>query len=148
MKNWRLSLAGLIMAVLIMSGCGPTLGQSFKKVEIVPINKALIYIYRPMGFLGWARTIDVLAGDKDVINLSNSSYYPYFANPGEIEFKSKLGSARSESLTLDAKPNRTYFLKTGIRKGSTAVQIILTIMPPEEGETEIGECRLVLDEQP
>jgi len=141
MNTWRLSLAGLIMAVLVMSGCGPTLGQSFRKVESVPVNKVLIYIYRPRVFLGWS-TIDVTANDKDLITLSKCSYFPYLADPGVIHFKANLGG-HSKYLTVYAKPNRPYFLKTGGRG-----QFLLTLMPPEEGEREMGECRLVLDEKP
>ena len=147
MKIWSLFFAGAMMAILATSGCGPTLGESFKKVENIPLKKALIYLYRPVGSVGFMYPVDVIANGKVVVTLAHGSYSPYMADPGEIEFKSKVTGALSESLTLDAKAGQTYYLKTIIRAGVIVGQAILTIMPPEEGEREIGECNLVLDKK-
>jgi hypothetical protein len=91
--------------------------------------------------------VDVMANGKVAVTLAHASYYPYFADPGEIEFRSQRTGTFSESVTLDAKAGRTYYLKTVIRAGSLGLmgQTIVTIMPQEEGEKEIEECNLVLD---
>ena len=147
MKILKLCLGVAIAAlVTITSGCGST-GPAFKKVESVPSNKALVYIYRPFGSFAYLVPIEVIANGKVVVTLPHASYYPYFADPGEIEFMSKSTGYSSESLTLDAKAGRTYYLKTIIRAGTFTGQAILTITPPEEGETQIGECNLVLDKK-
>jgi hypothetical protein len=147
MKIWRRCLGVAMVVVLMTSGCGPTLGESFKKIESVPPKKALVYIYRPFGSVGFMWSVDVLANGKVAVTLAHASYYPYFVDPGEIEFRSKRTGTFSESVTLDAKAGRTYYLKTIIRAGSLGLvgQTILTIMPQEEGEKEIEECNLVLD---
>ena len=145
MKSLTLCLSLAIAAlVTITSGCGST-GPAFKKVESVPSNKALIYIYRPFGSVGYIWPIDVLANGKVVVTLSHASYYPYFVDPGEVEFTSKLKGWLSESVTLDAKAGRTYYLKTILRAGVITGQAILSIMPPEEGENQIVECNLIVD---
>jgi hypothetical protein len=148
MKIWSIFFTGALVAILATSGCGPTLGEAFKKVETIPPKKALIYIYRPIGSVGFMYPIDVIANGKVVVTLAHGSYSPYLADPGEIEFKSKVTGAFSESLTLDAKTGQTYYMKTIIRAGVIVGQAILTTMTPEEGEREIGECQLVLDKKP
>ena len=80
-----------IAAAILLStaiGCAPTLDQVYKKVEVMPSNKALVYIYRPSG-MGAAIYYDVKANGKVVTTLYSGSYYPYVADPGEIEFSAK-----------------------------------------------------------
>jgi len=153
MKIWRLFFAGAMVAILATSGCGPTLGESFKKIENIPPKKALIYIYRPISSVGIQYYVDVVTNGKVVVTLVPGSYSPYLADPGEIEFSTKLGGIRSESLafnvpesvTLNAKDGQTYYLKTIIGGGVPKGYVIPSIMPSEEGEREIGECKLVLE---
>ncbi len=75
MKIWSLFLAGAMVSILATSGCGPTLGESFKKVENIPPKKALIYIYRPIGSVGFMYPIDVLANGNVVLTLAHGSYF-------------------------------------------------------------------------
>ena len=110
MKIWRRCLGIAMVVVLLSSGCGPTLGESFKKIESIP--------YRPFGSVGFMWPVDVLANGKVAVTLPHASYYPYFVEPGEIEFRSKRTGTFSESITLDAKAGRTYYLKTIIRAGA------------------------------
>jgi len=136
------SVAAIILSTAI--GCAPTLGDAYKKVESVPSTKALIYIYRPSG-MGGAVYYDVKANGKVVTTLYSGSYYPYIADPGEIEFSAK--TEASDEVTIDAKANQTYFLRGSVGLGFFVGHPHLTVVPAEEAEKEIVDCKLLAEQQ-
>lgn len=132
-----------IAAVVVFGtaiGCAPTLGDAYKRVETVPSAKALVYIYRPSG-LGGAVYYDVKANGKVVTTLYNGTYYPYVTDPGEIEFSAK--TEASDEVTIDAKTNQTYFLRGTVGLGFFVGHPHLMVVPAEEAEKEIGDCKLL-----
>lgn len=135
--------AGLLLCTAI--GCAPTLGQVYKNVEAVPNNKALVYIYRPSGMMGGSVYYDVKANGKVVTTLYSGSYYPYFTDPGEIEFSAK--TEASDEVTIDAKANQTYFLRGSVGLGFFVGHPHLTVVSPEEAATEIVDCKLLPEPQ-
>ena len=132
-----------IAAAILLStaiGCAPTLDQVYKKVEVMPSNKALVYIYRPSG-MGAAIYYDVKANGKVVTTLYSGSYYPYVADPGEIEFSAK--TEASDEVTIDTKASQTYFLRGSVGMGFFIGHPHLTLVPAEEAEKEIVDCKLL-----
>lgn len=133
----------LLIAVVLLTtsvACAPTLDQVYKKVEGFPSNKALVYIYRPSG-MGAAVYYDVKANGKVVTTLYSGSYYPFVTEPGEIEFSAK--TEASDEVTLDAKPSQTYFLRGSVGLGFFVGHPHLTIVPADEAEQEIVDCKLL-----
>jgi hypothetical protein len=130
--------AGILLCTAI--GCAPTLGQVYKNVEAVPSNKALVYIYRPSG-MGAAVYYDVKANGKVVTTLYNGGYYPYFTDPGEIEFSAE--TEASDEVTIDTKVNQTYFLRGSLGIGFFVGHPHLIVVPAQEAEKEFVDCNLL-----
>lgn len=135
----------LIWAVLLVSGCA-TLGPQYSKVEQVPVDRGLVYIYRPASFVGGGVSYDVHANQDVVTTLYNGGYYPYLSKPGEMEFWASTES--KSSITLDVKPGETYFVKGEVGVGFLVGRPHLMVVARETGEREITACKLIPDKSP
>lgn len=142
-KSW-LFAAVAVLGLGVMSGCA-TSGPAFQRVENIPADKGLVYIYRSASFKGAAVSYDVHVkhnnNDKVVTKLKNGGYYPYFADAGENEVWAK--TEAKSSVTLDVKPGQTYFVKGGIRMGFAVGRPELTMQPADVGIAEVAECKLL-----
>lgn len=145
MKTKILRTGAVVFAlgvILYTQGCGPTLGHVYTKVEDMPANKAVVYVYRPSSFFGGGVVYDVKANGKEVVTtLYNGGYYPYVTEPREIEFSAKTESR--DAVTIDVKPGQTYFLKGTVGVGFVVGRPHLTVVPPNVAENEIAECKLI-----
>jgi hypothetical protein len=126
--------------VVILTGC-MTLGPEFKKIETFPDNKAIVYIYRPDSFIGGGVAYDVKVGETPIITLYNGGYYPYFSEPGEIEFWAK--TEAKSSVTIDIKPNTSYYIKGTVGVGFLVGRPHLIVVAPEVAKNEIEKCKLI-----
>src|SRR5438105_10292168 len=72
----------LLIAVLAMTGCAS--GPAFQKIEDIPADKALVYIYRPSVMHGAALVPYVVINNLNAIPLKTGGYYPYFSAPGDV----------------------------------------------------------------
>jgi hypothetical protein len=79
----------------------------------------------------FAQSIDVKSNGKVVTTLYSGSYYPYFTDPGEIEFSAK--TEASDEVTIDAKANQTYFLR-----GSVGIGFFVGASSPNGGIVRRG----------
>lgn len=138
----RIIARRLVIAILMGSviACAPTLTEVYKKVDVVPTDKAMVYIYRSSG-LGGLVYYDVKANGKVVTTLYSGTYYPYVTAPGEIEFSAK--TEASDSVTLDAKAGQIYYLKGSVGVGFFVGHPHLTVVPADEAEKEIVDCKLL-----
>ena len=137
-----------IVLVLIMlgflvnvSGCGPSLGPAFSRIETVPEKEGLVYIYRPAKFFGGGVYYDIRANGNVINTFYQGGYYPYYANPGEIEFSAK--TEASSSVTIDVKPGQVYYLRGTVGIGFFVGHPHLDVVSPEIGEKEIQDCKLL-----
>ena len=101
----------------------PTLGSSFQG-EKIPVDKALVYIYRPTGPMFGADVkipFDVKANGKAVTTLVQGGYYAYVTEPGNIEFTAFdtgfMAPKSIFSITLDAKADKHIILKAHMERG-------------------------------
>jgi hypothetical protein len=143
----KMTIAKALVIVILMgvaTGCAPTLTQVYKKVDAVPTDKAVIYIYRSSG-LGGLVYYDVKANGKVVTTLYSGTYYPYLSEPGEIEFSAK--TEASDSVTLDAKAGQIYYLKGTVGIGFFVGHPHLTVVSAEEAEKDIVDCKLLPEPQ-
>ncbi|TAL09281.1 MAG: DUF2846 domain-containing protein [Nitrospirae bacterium] len=144
MKNRVSGVATVLIvlaAVFAAAGCAPTLQQVYQRVEAIPPGKALVYIYRPGGFLGGAVYYDVRANGTVVTTLYRGGYYPYIAEPAEIEFSAK--TEATDSVTIDVKAGQTYYIKGTVGVGFVVGRPHLTVVPASDAESEIAECKLL-----
>jgi len=128
------------VAVLILNSCA-SLGPQFQKMETISNDKGLVYIYRPSSLIGGGVSYDVKVGETPVTTLHNGGYYPYFSQPGEVEFWAKTES--KSSVTLDVKPGQIYYIKGTVGVGFIVGRPHLMIVESNVAEKEIAECRLI-----
>jgi hypothetical protein len=132
-----------LVALTFLSGCA-SLGQVYQE-EPIPQDKGLVYLYRPSSFIGGGVSYDVKVGETPVTTLYNGGYYPYFSDPGEVEFWAKTES--KSAVTLDVKAGETYFVKGTVGVGLLVGRPHLTVVPNETGGKEIADCKMIPDKQ-
>ncbi len=135
-----LSITVLMVGVLLLYSCA-SLGPAFQKVDKVPDNIGLVYIYRPSSIVGSAISPDIKVGETVITTLYNGGYYSYFAKPGEVEFWAKTES--TSSVTLDIKAGQTYYIKGTVGIGFFVGRPHLMVVTPDVGEKEIAACKLI-----
>jgi len=136
----RALIAILIAGVLGGSGCA-TLGPVYTKVDKVPEDRGLVYIYRPSGIMGSGVAYNVKVGDNVVTTLHSGGYFPYYSKPGEVEFWAKTESR--SAVTIDVKPGQVYYLKGTLGVGFFVGRPHLLVVSADVGEKEIAECKLI-----
>jgi len=139
-----LTISLLLAGMLVLSSCAG-LGPVYQKVEMVPDNVGLVYIYRPSSFVGGGVSYDVKVGEIPITTLYNGGYYPYFSKTGEVEFWAKTES--KSSVTLDIKAGQTYYIKGTVGVGFIVGRPHLMVISSEVGEKEIIECKLIPEEK-
>lgn len=138
----QILIVSFIIFILGISGCA-TLGPVYQKVDQVPENSGVVYIYRPSGFVGGgvAPTLYTDKGKTPIVKIYPGGYFPYFAKPGEVDFSA--ATEAESSVTLDIKPGQAYYVKLTIGIGFFVGRPHLIIVSPEVGEKEITECKLI-----
>jgi hypothetical protein len=142
MKSFRrITLYSLLLvSVVTVTGCA-SLGPAYTRVDKLPENKGLVYIYRPSSFIGGGLSYIVNAGDIPVTTLYSGGYYPYFSDPGEKEFWARTES--KSSVTLDIRAGQTYYIKGEVGVGFLVGRPHLMVVAPEVAEKEIADCKLI-----
>jgi hypothetical protein len=138
---WRTSLNYLLLSsFLLITGCA-SLGPVYSKVDKIPDNGGLVYLYRPSAFFGGGMSYHVKTGDRIITTLYNGGYYPYFSAAGEKEFWAETES--KSSVTLDVKPGETYYIKGELGVGLLVHRPHLMPVDPGIAEKEIVDCKLI-----
>jgi hypothetical protein len=133
-----LILVSLLIGLVLFSSCAT--GPAFIKIETIPEDMGLVYIYRPGKAMGSGVSYQVKANGIPIFRLRAGGYYAYFAKPGEIEFSAKTES--TSSITLDVKAGQTYYLKGTVGVGFFVGRPHLLVVSAEVGEKEIVKCKL------
>jgi hypothetical protein len=136
-----LSAAAVLISTLGCSASGP----AFKRVAQLPQGKALVYIYRAPAVAGSGVSYIVRADGKDIVDLEAGGYFPYLADPGEIEFSAQ--TEASAEATEDLREGKTYYLKGDIGLGFFVGHPQLSFVDGAQGEKEVAEC-VLLDPEP
>lgn len=128
----------LAIAAVVLSGCAS--GSAYVPITQVPADKALLLIYREPGMRGAALTPDVDISGEFKFPLTIGGYYPYFAKPGKHTVSVTVNGTRT--VTFDAKPGETYYVKGGTVPMGFGVPAI-ELVSPEQGAAEIKACKLL-----
>ena len=137
----KMRIIGILLVGLLFAGGCATLGPVYQKVEKMPEGTGVVYIYRPHSVIGAAVTYDVKVGETVVTTLHNGGYYPYFAKPGEVEFRAKTES--ESAVTLDVKAGQPYYIKGTVGVGFFVGRPHLMVVPAEAAQKEIAKCKLI-----
>ena len=118
----------------------PKPGEPFQPVTTVPLNRSVVYFYRPSQQTGADEVFDVKLDDRVIARLTDGSYVPYFAKPVRTVFSVKRRLERTSTLTLHVKSRRVYYVKVDPTKGMLRVRPVLRVLPPAEALPEIRKC--------
>ena len=141
---WRSSMNYLFLSsFLLLTGCITSLGPAYSKVDKIPDNTGLVYLYRPSAFFAGGLSYNVKTGETVITTLKNGGYYPYFSDPGEKEFWAK--TEAKSSVTLDVKAGQTYYIKGEVGVGILIARPHLMVVDPEIAEKEIAKCYLITE---
>ena len=139
MTGKQCKIAGLLLlSGVLLSGCCQT--HTYKPVADIPVNKGVIYIYRPINLIGFASAFNVYSGQNMIVTLKNGTYYPYIVNPGERALWSQhnLGGGTS-TVTVDVKEGKEIYVKCG-DEGGIDYSPKLMIVSPDDAKKEIKSC--------
>lgn len=129
--------AALAAACALMTGCAT--GPAFQKVEAVPAEKALVYIYRPSTLHGAALVPIVVVNDFGARPLKSGSYYTYVAPPGPMTVA--INHTGRKTVSLDLKAGETYYVRGGTIVMGMGIPYIETVAA-DKALPELAECKL------
>jgi hypothetical protein len=153
MASRRLSVfVSVLTCILLLStySCSkPKLGDPFKKIDTIPANKAVIYLYRPFADMPsiYNERIGVTMNGREIVSLPSAGYYPYMVDAGGVTLTTKFGIASTDAVTIDARAGQSYFIRINLRSGAIRPSAIITIVRSEVGEKQIGALNIVQDEK-
>ena len=134
----------VLAAIALLGACAAT-GPRYEAAAQAPAGKGLVYIYRPGKFMGGGVVFDVHAGPKAenhaVVALQSGGYFPYYAEPGELELWSKTES--TSSVTVDVKAGEMAYVRGSVGVGFFVGRPSLEVVDRSTGEREIRECKLL-----
>lgn len=141
----KIFLMAFIILVSCLSGCA-TLGPVYQKVDKIPDNSGLVYIYRPSAFIGGGLSPNLYTdlGKTFLTKIYSGGYFPYVAKPGKVFFSA--ATETESSIALKVEPGQTYYIKLTIGVGFFIGRPELTVVDPDIGEHEIKECQLIPQE--
>jgi hypothetical protein len=145
-SHGQIFLVMFIVFLFGFTGCA-TLGPVYQKVDKIPEDSGVVNIYRPSGLLGGgvAPSLYTDKGKTYLVKVYPGGYFTYFAKPGEVDFSA--ATEAESSVTLDIAPGQVYYVKLTIGMGFFVGRPHLIIVPPEVGEKEIEECKLIPKDQ-
>lgn len=129
---------------IIRIGAGKDyLTTEYQEVKEVPIDKAIIYIYRPYKYSGSGVHFLVKANGTSVNDsyLYSSGYMVFFAYPGIISFTAfYLGMCGELSVKVAA--GQSYYIE-----GSLGMKPNFKLRDQQEAIEKIKKCKLILNSQ-
>ena len=135
MRISRLVIVSLIFtATILMLGCAAS-GPAFIKIETIPEQKGIVYLYRSKTIVGGAIVPQIWCNGRPVVELKRGGYYPYFADIGENIFTAKT-EART-TVKVDVEPGKEYYIKLRIGVGIGVGRPHLNLMNEQQGAEEI-----------
>jgi Protein of unknown function (DUF2846) len=134
-------LLALVVMTLMAAGCLGGQEIAYTRPDALPMDKAVVYFYRPFNVINGAVHFDVLVNGAEIGILSNKGYLPLETEPGntDIELKSMVFPyGVYGSLSLNLKPGQVHFVKYG--PDSAMGKFKFRMMDPSTGEDEIKAC--------
>lgn len=139
--NFRILIKlGLLVTFTILTGCAAT-GPAFQKINYIPNDKGIVYVYRPNSLIGSAVRYDVYANNDLVCHLIRGGYCLYYAKPGEVEFWGKTES--KGSITIDVKSGKEHYVKGSLSFGLLVGRPNFSLVEEQEAMKDINDCKLL-----
>jgi hypothetical protein len=107
---------------------------------------ATLHVYRPRNFVGSAISYNLHAGDSEICKVKNNSKYTiHLFKEGELELWAK--TEKRESVNIDVKFGKEYYLKCGLKEGIIEGRPVLELVIPEQGELDFANVKGRKDEK-
>jgi len=156
----------LILIFINFVGCTfnkPT-GPSFVPYSLKDENKALIYIYRPLGEShGYNRMYYLYNNGKKILDLKHGGYFPLEVEAGSVSLLSDVNideqflspngisyylfenpQSKSAFVEFEAEPKKIYYVRFKPITHFTYFEPTLSIVSKDEGLKEITNCKLII----
>jgi len=119
---YYLRVLALFVVAALLTGCAAS-GPLFQPAPPPDSGKALVYIYRPDGFMLGGRDAHIYVDNKNVVNLSAAGYTHFQVDPGSHIIKQKwpldLMTFDTLELPLEASAGETYYYRFFSGSGDT-----------------------------
>jgi hypothetical protein len=129
-----------ILTCTAITGCAT--GPAFQKVENVPADKGLVYIYRPSVMHGAALVPYVVVNDFRALPLKSGGYYTYVAPPGPVTVV--INHVGRQTVSFDVEAGHTYYVKGGTIFMAMGIPYI-EMASSETALPELAECKQMPD---
>ncbi len=139
-------------ATLALTGCAAS-GPAFQEAASAPAGKALVYIYRPSGFVLAARDAHFFIDGQPLVDLSNNGYTQTYLSEGRHQIMEQWSSfslfealpgvpVQKVELPLDVKSGEVYYFRFSTGGGQSVAPGItlawrLERVMPQQGAAEI-----------
>lgn len=142
----------IVVAAIMLTSCAAT-GPLFQPAPPPDSGKALVYVYRPDGFMLGGRDAHFYVDNKHVVNLSAGGYTHFHIDPGSHVIKQNwpidLMMFGTLELPLDANPDETiyyrFFSGSGNcsydTSGKVCFKFTLQRVTESAANDEISKCR-------
>lgn len=148
-----------LFILFFLTGCAamaPTLkGPVFKQLDVLPKDKAVIYIYRT-GMDHKGINFSIKANGEDITTMKSGGYYQYYAAPGMLNLSSHvnfkflmvglldIAMAPKKKLDINIEANKVYYVRC--ISGYTGSYVLnMMLVEAERGEFEIRGAKLLPD---
>ncbi|WNO09750.1 DUF2846 domain-containing protein [Teredinibacter sp. KSP-S5-2] len=137
MKLFKFSFV-LALVMSVLSGCAAT-GVKFSGVESAPLDKGVVYFYRPKMFAGSAVALALVDNGKQFAKIQNGQYLRYVVEPGLHKFHTDTAAIDKE-VEFDVEAGKVYYVRTGMRQGMWVGTWYLSRVFEEEALAELQAC--------
>jgi hypothetical protein len=125
-------VAGLALVAIGCAAAGPRFA-----VEKAPANEAVIYVYRPYHFFGFAIRPSVRCDDQSSA-IAAGAYHAFVVHPGHVICGIETASGKDE-IDIDAEP-RNYYVREEIALGWIVGWPKLSPIDQDQAQSEIQGC--------
>lgn len=129
----------------VLAGCANT-GAKFNSanLERSHTNQALVYFYRPSGFIGGGGSFPIVANDTDMGSLDNGAYFKRTISPGAYKIHSDTGLIDRIS-DFNFEGGKTYFIKAYVDAGVWISSIRFISVYQEKALREMSETGIQIE---
>lgn len=147
----RTFLITIISLSLFMGACvtgGYQSASQGRSGEQIPPDKAVIYVYRSVLFVGMLVPFDIYMDNKLIGTLTNSQHFKIEVTPGKHVVTARyglspVGSREKEELPLKLSPGKAVYFRADAEFGVTSLPTVkLTEVSETEGVGKIHSTRL------
>jgi len=136
--NMKIAIWPTVAMTLFLAGCAQ--GPGFKRIEEFPLDRALVYFYRPEASVASGQNYSIKMIETVLGKLSSGTYFTYIAVPGPQTYYYE-GRYGFTKVSVDLAPGGTYYFRLR-RTGFLGSSFKLEQVHPMVGQVEIMECRL------